>query len=177
MTSGSVIVQSSYNYEEHSIGPYSVPVDFNYVPTGGTENAIPMYRLYEELLANDRAIAVFNLNNLCICVLYPDSLIQVSIGKNAKEYDLQQWRFRQPIITPQLEHVGFIATYQDCLAVTQAPYHLTVNKMGTLSDGFGKLTFNALRNPPYSLYKELVANGAGAVLFDVDKQRPVFLHK
>jgi len=177
MTSGSIIVQSSYDYEEQRIGPYSVPIKFNYVPTGGTENAIPLYRLYEELLANNEILAVFNLNNLCICTLYADKLIQVPIGKNSKENDLSQWRFRYPIITPQLRHVGFVATYQDCLAVTQAPYHLTVNRVGTLSDGFGKLTCNALENPPYSLYKELVEKNADAVLFDLDKQEPVFLFK
>lgn len=175
MSSGSAIVQSSYDYDAQVIGPYVVPVKFNYVPIGGTQNAIPVYRFYEELLANSKALAVFNLNNVCICVLYQDSIIQVPIAKNSQETDLMQWHFQNPIVVPKLRHVGFIATYQECFAVTVAPYHLTVNGMNTLSDGFGKLEINALENPPYSLYKELVNKGADAVLFDLDKQEPVFL--
>lgn len=178
MSSGSTIVQSSYDYEEQRIGPYVVPVKFNYVPTGGTENAIPVYRFYEELLANDRALAVFNLNNLCLCVVYQHCVVQVSIAKNQPEPGLMQWTFQNPIVVPTLRHVGFIATKPECLAVTIPPYHLMVNGMGTLLDGFGKLEINALENPPYSLYKELVSKGADAVLFDLDKQEPVFLwHK
>lgn len=177
MSYGSAIVRSSYDYDEQHIGPYVVPVRFNYVPVNGTSNMIPEYRLYEELLSNDKVLAVFNLNNLCICALYDDKLVQRSISKDKSEDDLLQWVFQSPIVVPKLKHVGFVATYQDCLAVTVAPYHLTVNSMGTLSDGFGKLSFNALENPPYSLYKELVKNNADAVLFDVDRQQPVFLNK
>lgn len=177
MSSGSTIVQSSYDYEEQRIGPYLVPVKFNYVPERGADNTIPMYRLYEELLANNRALAVFNLNNLCICVVYEDRVIQRSISKDKTDDELMQYVYQKPIVVPKLRHVGFIATYQGCLAVTVAPYHLTVNGLGTLSDGFGKLEVNALENPPYSLYKELVNNNADAVLFDVDKQKPVFLYR
>lgn len=177
MSCGSTIVRSTYDYDEQRIGPYVVPVKFNYVPINGTENTISEYRMYEELLASDSALAVFNLNNLCICVLYEDRLVQRSISKDKEEDGLMQWVFQNPIVVPKLKHVGFIATYQDCFAVTVAPYHLTVNMLGTLSDGFGKLEFNALENPPYSLYKELVKNNADAVLFDVDAQKPVFLNK
>lgn len=177
MSSGSTIVQSSYDFEEQRIGPYLVPVKFNYVPEGGTSNTIPVYRLYEELLANDKALAVFNLNNLCICVVYEDRVIQRSVAKDKVDEELMQYVYHKPIVVPRLRHVGFVATYQDCMAVTIAPYHLTVNGFGTLSDGFGKLEINALENPPYSLYKELVNNNAGAVLFDIDKQMPVFLYR
>lgn len=154
-----------------------IPVKLNPTSEASTENKIPEYRMYEELLKSSEVLAVFNLNNYCICVLYKDRLIQVGISKEKPPADLVMWNFKEDIKVPNVTHVGFIATKQDCLAVTEAPHHLTVDENGILSDGFGKLEFNAMHNPPYSLYKELVRNRADAVLYDVDQQRPVFINK
>lgn len=175
---GGEIVQSTYDWDKCTIGPYVLPSKLGYVVENGSSNLIPMYRLYEEMLQHEGTLAVFNVNNYCIATLYDDKLIQVPIYKNDKTKDLVQLTFRDRIKVPILQPVGFVKTYQQCLAVTELPNYLLMDFERNLVGLESKMEGTPLVKPPYNLYKVLLTDEkAKAVYFDTVKQEPVFIYK
>lgn len=178
MSYGGEIVQSTYDYDKSTIGPYTIPYTLSYSAENGVSNVIPMYRLYEEMLQHEGTLAVFNVNNYCIATLYSDRLVQVPIYQNDKTKDLIQLTFRNRIKVPIVQPVGYIKTYQKCLAVTELPNYLLMDFERNLIGLESKMEGTPMVRPPYNLYKVLITEEqAKAVYFDTVKKEPVFIYK
>lgn len=174
---GAEIVQALYDYDMQKIGPYKIPVQLTYVQSPETTSEIPMYRLYEEMLRSNDVLAVFSINNYCIGVLRCDELREVPIAPGDGTKELLMWKF-DPVEVEFFVHIGFVKTYQKCLAVTEAPNFLLMGIGGVL-DGFKtKVVGKPMTNPPYTLYKELIGNEqAKAVYYNLETQSPVFIYE
>lgn len=129
------------------------------------------------MLADERAIAVFNVNNYCLCVVTRNGAYEIP-ATNTPKLELVQWAFREPLPMPIYEHVGYVKTYHDCLAVSQLPTYLLREVASNKALDFEEpIVGRPQLNPPLSLYRELLKSEAKAVYFDEVKQQPVFLYK
>lgn len=153
-----------------------MPVEVKYSGNHSPNN-IPMYRLYEEMLRSNDVIATFSINDYCIGVLRRDELREVPTAEGSRSEDLVMWHF-DPIDVEFFVHVGFVKTYQKCLAVTEVPNFLLMGIGGVL-DGFEtKMEGKPMCNPPFSLYKNLIENEqAKAIYYDLNTQKPVFIYE
>lgn len=179
MTSGAKIVQSSYDYDTHTIGPYTLPFTLYYVNEHNEPNRFPVYKYYEALLRDEEAIAVFNVNNYCFCVVRRNMAYECAVRDNEK-LDLVNFVYRQPLDIPYYERVGYIKSYHECLAVSQFPTSLVrVANSDTAYQFTEHFDGVPLVDPPLSLYKELLnhEDGAQAVYFDTISKQPKFLFK
>lgn len=175
---GSGIVQAFYDWDTQEIGPYKVPIKLTYVVETSQHNHIPVYRLYQELLRTNDALAVYNVNNYCIAVLYRTKLVQVPIVENDNTKDLLMWEFNSPIDVPVVQPVGFIKTHQKCLAVTEAPSYLLMDFERNLIGLKSKMTGSPMVKPPYTLYKDLIKDTkAKAIYYDVELQKNVYIYE
>jgi hypothetical protein len=179
MTFGSEIVESFYDYETHTIGPYTVPLNISYNQGSCQGNAFSMYRYYDTMMKDEEALAVFNVNNYCLCVLHKDYIrmihVQPAFSKSGQK-PLPAFNITPPITVPEYKHIGWVKTYQKCLAVYTWPWHLIQNKItGEVWNFKDKISGRPLENPPLGLYKELVETDHRGVYFDLDKNAPVFI--
>lgn len=175
--SGAKIVESSYDFDKQQIGPYKLPITLPYIPEECNGDVFYKYKYYTALLQDPNALAVFNLNNACLCVACNTYLYETVLNVNTK-LELQQWAFRQPIQPTVFEHIGYERTYQNCLAVSQYPAFLL--RVANSLNAFGyedAIVGDPLVNPPMSLYRELINSEAQAVYFDKKTQQPKFLFK
>ncbi len=171
-------MQSFYDYDTQTIGPYKIPVDIEY-KLSEQSNAFSVYRYYEIMNRFTEALAVFNNNNFCVCILTPEYLR----FEYLTAYEATHNRFKLPIIkldTPivlnKYEHVGWIKTYQQCQAVYHWPWMLLGDtETKEIYDFSDKLSGHPLVNPPLSLYKLLVDTDYNAVFYDLDTCSPVFI--
>ena len=123
-------------------------------------------------------MAVFNVNNYCLAVLYLDKLVQVPIVPNDNRKDLLMWQFSKRLQLPVLQPVGFVKTKQQCLAVTEVPHYLLMNFNRDLIGFESKMDGTPMVNPPFTLYKDLIAdNKAKAIYYDVKLQKNVYIYK
>lgn len=177
MRSGAKIVQSSYDYDTHRIGPYMLPFHIDYIEECCNGDIFHLYQYYQALLADDSALAVFNVNNYCLCVVQRYRAYETDLNPVSK-LELLEWTYGQLGGYQYFAHVGFEKSYHDCLAVTQFPTSLlrAANDKNAYSyeDAFDGVP---LENPPYALYRTLVNSEAKAVYFDVVSHQPKFLFK
>ena len=170
-------MQSSYDYDTHQIGPYTLPIHIDYVAEYCNGDRFYLYKYYKALLDDEDALAVFNVNNYCLCVVRKNLAYETVLDPLSK-LELLQWNFPTEMKTTIFERVGFIKTYQDCLAVSQFPTSLireiNSDKAYEFTDKFDGVP---LVNPPYSLYRELVNSEAKAVYYDTVSQTTKFLFK
>ena len=175
-TSGDTIVKSSFDYNTSTIGPYTLPIKVNHIPTENV-NKFREYKFYEVMLNDPQALAVFNVNNYCLAVLTRYAVYQVP-PRDGMKLDLVNWVFKEPLKFPVYEHIGFVKSYHECLAVTQMPTHLIRKVASNKAEDFTEtLQCNPVVNPPLQLYKELLNSDAKAVYMDAVTQQPVFLYK
>lgn len=172
-----MIVPSSYDYDTQTIGPYTLPVHIDYAQEYCNGDRFYKYKYYQALLQDENALAVFNVNNYCLCVVCRDHAYETDLNA-ASKLELLEWRFPFPIEAAVYQHVGFVKSYHDCLAVTQFPTYL-IRALGSqkayeLEDEFEGVP---LVDPPLSLYRELVNSEAKAVYFDTISKQPKFLFK
>ncbi|MCM1218888.1 MAG: hypothetical protein NC548_30770 [Lachnospiraceae bacterium] len=172
-----MIVPSSYDYDKQCIGPYTLPLDLPYISEYCNGDRFHRYQYYTALLQDEKALAVFNVNNYCLCVVRKDMAYETDLGLNPK-LELLQWAFTNVLNVPLYEHVGFIKSYHNCLAVTQLPTYL-IRVMGSKKACDFEDDFDGapMVNPPLSLYRELVNSEAKAVYFDTTSNQVKFLFK
>lgn len=174
---GAKIVKSSYDFDTGMIGPYAVPINLPYVPESEGNAMFHEYNYYQALLQDDAAIAVFNLNNYCLCVLTHTQLYQTVLQVDTK-LELMTWNFRSPIVKANYQHIGYIRSYHDCLAVSQYPTYLIREVNSQLAEDFTTpIVGKPMIDPPLALYKELLNNEAEAIYYDLVDLEPKLLFK
>lgn len=177
MFPGSKIIKSSFDFDTSQIGPYTLPIKLN-LAVRDKDNKIPIYRLYEEMLFHTDSIAVFNVNNYCICVVTPTQALQVPAYRDRAVRDLLEWKFTYRITNKIYQHIGYVKTYQQCLAVTEMPEYLILDTTKVVPEGFNSMLEATPRlNPPLTLYRELVNSDADAVYIADATGEPRFLYK
>jgi len=179
MTFGSEIVESFYDYDSQMIGPYKVPIEIQYNADSCQGNAFSKYTFYELMNKEEGALAVFNVNNYCFCVLYKDAvrMKHYTVGDlsyNKKE--LPCFSIEPPLDVPEYKHVGWVKTYQKCIAVYTWPWKMIEDTQTKTVWGFkDKLLGEPLENPPLSLYKELISTEHKGVYIDKNTNQVMFL--
>ena len=129
------------------------------------------------MLNDSKALAVFNVNNYCLCVVTRTYAYQVP-ATDTPHLDLVSWMFKEPLNIPVYEHVGYVKSYHDCLAVSQMPNRLIRQVASNKVEDFTEtLECEPMVNPPISLYRELLTSDAKAVYMDANTQQPKFLYK
>ena len=176
MMSGAEIVQSSFDYDTSTIGPFKIPIKLTHVPSE-TVNNFQISAFYNAMVCDERALAVFNVNNYCLCVVTRNGAYQVP-ATNTPKLELTQWTFDHPLDIPVYEHIGYVKTYHKCLSISQLPTFLVRELGSDKAIGFStKLTGNIVTSPPLSLYKqELIQTDADAVYVTSDGE-VVLLYK
>ena len=175
-TYGDTIVKSSYDFETSTIGPYKLPIKINHVETENA-NLFPEYKFYEALVNDSTALAVFNVNNYCLCVV-SKTMAYEKAATDTPKIELVCWPFRHPLNVPTYESIGYVKSYHDCLAVSQMPNSL-LRDVATkeVLDFTEPLVCEPFINPPLSLYRELLTSDAKAVYMDKNTMQPKFLYK
>lgn len=165
--SGAEIVQSSFDYETSKIGPYTLPVKLSHVATENVNN-FQVNTFYKAMMLDERALAVFNVNNYCLCVVTRNGMYEVSVN-GAPLQELEQWTFQHPLNVPVYEHVGYVKTYHKCLTVYQFPTYLVRELGSNKALGFEEaLPEDIVVNPPLSVYKQLIQTDAAAACMRKD---------
>ena len=176
MTFGSEIVESFYDYDTHMIGPYYLPVDIHYDTESCQGNAFSVYRLYEVLNDDEKALAVFNVNNYCFCVVRKDHIRMIPYSYS-DHMNLPAWDITPFIQKDTYKHVGWVKTYQKCKATYTWPWKLIQNvNTGEVWSCVEKIKGTPLENPPLSLYKSLIDTPYKGVYFDLEQNKPVFIN-
>lgn len=178
MTFGSRIVQSFFDYDTSTIGPYTLPVKINYDTSSSQGNSFSVYRFYELLNKHEDALAVFNNNNYCFCLVFKDCLQMVPYRPSDIKpgASLPVINFETNLPVPTYKHVGWVKTYQDCKAVYSWPWKLIQDiDTGDIWDFENKIEGEPLENPPLSLYKQLIDTEHRGIYFDVKQNKPMFI--
>lgn len=174
---GAKIVRSSYDFDTGMIGPYKVPISLPYVHENAGHSMFHEYNYYQALLQDEAAIAVFNLNDYCLCVLTPTRLYQTVLQIDTK-LELLSWDFHCSIVKERYQHIGYVRSYHDCLAVSQYPTYLIREVNSQLAEDFTTpITGKPLVDPPLALYKELLNSEAEAIYYDLVDLEPKLLFK
>lgn len=176
MRSGGEIVQSSFDFDTSTIGPYHIPVKLNYVPESSIVNNIPLYRFYQEMVKSGQALAIFNVNNYCLAILERTCLYEIAPFPSQTKLDLVAWNFSEPITSVVYNHIGYVKTFHKCKAISQYPTYLLADSVtGKIPDFTEQVEGVPLIDPPLSLYRELINSDAKAVYFDTISNKPKFL--
>ena len=173
---GARIVQSTFDFETGTIGPIVTPLRLACIESE-TFNKFPLYKFYQAMLADETALAVFNVNNYCLCVITRNGAYEVAATDTPK-LELAQWSFREPLKLPIYEHIGYIKSHHDCLAVSQYPTFL-LREVGSNKavDFETPIVGNPTIKPKLALYKELIQTEAVAIYFDESTQQSKLLYK
>lgn len=176
---GSKIVQSSYDFDTHKIGPYTCPIDIKYNLENQQGNAVSPYQYYELFRACEDVLAIFNNGNYCFVAIHTDyvSFEPFSASDFKLAEKLPVFPRGKKLSVGTYKHIGYLRTYQDCKAVYQWPWYLIQNvDTGEVPDISDKITGIPMENPPLSLYKELLKTDFNAVYFDTVTNKPIFIN-
>lgn len=177
---GSEIVESFYDFETKKIGPYTIPIDIQYKEDKSAGNAFSIYRYYDLMQKRTDLLAIFNNNNYCFVALTQTSVELLPYHNSDLYYKrngLPFYPLDTPITLPKYQHIGFVKTYQKCLAIYTWPWKLLGDiGSGVVYDSDCKLSGTPLENPPLSLYKYLIDTDFDAVYFDLEQNKPVFIN-
>ena len=140
------------------------------------------YRFYEMMQKHEDALAIFNNNNYCFCLLFQDRIeMHPFYLKDALETRKNTFPiiyFDVPLKIKQYRHVGYCKTYQECKAVFVHPWYM-MQEVGTKTAcGFEtEITGEPVVSPPLSIYKELLKHPEyKGVYLDSVTQQPVFIN-
>lgn len=177
-TFGSRIVESSYDYATSIIGPYKLPIVIHEPEIISQGVAVSVYNFYQLLNKYEDALAVFNNNNYCYCIVFKDRLEMMPFSpNNVKRGDtFPTLHFENNLPVPTYKHVGWVKTYQSCIATYTWPWKLILDEAtGEVWDFSDKIEGAPLENPPLSLYKCLIDTNHRGVYFDTKLNKPVFI--
>lgn len=170
-----IIEAGYYDYATETLGPYKFHEKEGYNQFYYTERPTPPIRLlYQHLLETKTGLAAMFVNNLSVCILFPDGIKYIGIGDDYYNY----------IELKNIEGIrnmlgcGWVKTYMDCADVYRTPYQLQIDlNTGKFYMGNGKWI-----DPPvfpkldieltYPLYKELCeTSNCEAVYLDGDNKK------
>lgn len=176
MHCGGEIVRSFYDFDAQKIGPYKVPFDLYYNVQASTSNLAYEYIYYKTLLSDDAMLAVFNLNNHCICCLYPDRIQQVNLDGCITD-DMLTIFFKEPMKVPALTPIGYWKTYQQNLTVTQAPFSMFIDENGDVVGAKELHIDDVLPNPPVNIYSLLTETPEDTIgiFYTLEHLRPMYV--
>lgn len=176
---GGEIVESSYDYDTQTIGPYHNPVEVHLNQFASQGNSFSRYKYYQILNEDESALAVFNVSNRYFGVLCKDRFYERTFLKDdliRRKRNLPNIQFETPMQIPEYRHIGWIKTYQKCKAVYTYPWKLLQDVNTGELDGFNtKIDGEPLVDPPLVLYKELLDTDYRGVYYDLVKCMPVFI--
>lgn len=177
---GARIIDASYDYDTHTIGPYVCPIDIGCYEENYGECGYSDYQFYELFREFTDLLAIFVVNNMFFCCIH-DGYIVYRPFISTDERSIR----RLPSVpknstfpkAPSYEHIGYIKTYHQNKNVFAYPDYL-VRRVdnGEVPYVSGEVTGVPLLNPPVSLYKELLKTNNLAVYFDTQTGKPVFLN-
>lgn len=175
---GGEIVKSFYDFDTQTIGPFSIPIDLYYDVELSQGNMVNEGCLYKTLLEREDILAIFNLNNFCLVCVTPKFIYEVN-KDGTFNGDLIEWPLLMPVEVPELEHIGYIKTYQENLSVSTIPYYLFRNKKNKIDCTDEVVTGSPLVNPPLQLYKSLIdtAENVHGVYFDIKTTKAIYVDK
>lgn len=175
---GSAIVKSFYDYEACQIGPYHLPLELYYSPEESAANYVYEYVMYKAMINNPLMLAIFNLNNNCLCCVYQEYLHQISTDGTVDPKKPLIF-FDEPLNVPVLKHVGWWKTFPDNLTVTQGPHAMLANDHGiVVSDYEGQIVArDVVEDPPTRLYEKLVEQPEEVIgiMFGIDPMKPIYI--
>lgn len=176
---GGEIVESFYDYETQSIGPYHNPVEVHFNSELAQGNAFSTYKYYQILNEDEQALAVFNVSNAYFGVLRRDRFYERKFALDnliRRGPALPDIQFQTPMELPTYRHIGWVKTYQKCKAVYTYPWKLIQDVNTGKLDGFEtSVSGEPLVDPPLTLYKELLNTDCRGVYYDLVTCRPVFI--
>lgn len=160
---GDVIVESSFNFDTSTIGPYKIPITlpfhYDYI-----SKQLPKYRFYEEMLKSREALAVVDINGSFFAIIEKTRCYLVS-ASDGLECNIRT--FDTPLDVPDYRHVGYRKTYPKNLSVYHYPWYLLQNvETGEVLDFEHAVLQEVLVEPHVGLYKSLIDTPYDAVFFD-----------
>lgn len=177
---GAPIVDASYNYETHEIGPYKCPFHIGFHAESSGERGYSEYQFYEIFRLYEDALAVFVVNNYFFCVIHKNRVTYqpfiIHDDRSRKRLpEVPKGYKMEPI--PTYEHIGYIKTYGQNKNVFAYPDYLVRNvATGEVPYVKDQVSGKPLINPPVTLYKELLKTDAKAVYFDTASSKPIFIN-
>lgn len=176
---GGEIVQSTYDFETHRLGPYLIegapPLFYNDSYTKA--DIIEPAQLYNTLQAFPDAIACFNANNAWVFAITKTHQFMCNPTGNPKNRPNNKM-FPIKVNSKDYYAVGFVKTYPKCKAAFNLPYYLLMDaSTGILVDYDVKLPQKPVVNPPYSLYRSLVNTEHDAIWMDSASNQIHYLDK
>lgn len=178
IVSGAEIVHATFDTTTQMIGPYHVPLNLVLNPSLNMVQATPMARMYEVLLSDENAVAAFEIDAYCICVVTYKYVYQVLIDKNGDDPNLRYFKLAVPIKKKNYRHVGYVKTYPKTKAIAVLPYKLFIDEKGFIPGTRINLSSRAVENPELALYKQLIDHPtAYGVYLNKSTMRPSFITK
>lgn len=178
IASGARIVESSYDYDTHMIGPYKCYVDIA-PPEKISNNQTSWHTLYDLLVSNEDALAVFDNNYTTLVVIYYNAIdVIIQHAAMADKHPELAHHYDVSNLPPQIQyrHIGYERTELKCKSVFIQPYHLIQNPENNIIMGFGVTPDDEpVVNPPISLYAELTKTNHKAVYLSKNTGNPIFL--
>ena len=165
------IVESIYDYDTHTIGPYVLPCHIHAFVDFNPNNAVNMDRLYEVMRNDETILAVFNNCNRTIVAVHANMLQHHSTISSITPSDLRmlcKLEFSKSIAVGHYEYIGFVKTYQLNKSFYTEPYRLIRDINTGVIPGFEdvKLECEPAIDPPLSVYKKLIETDYRAVYVD-----------
>lgn len=173
---GAEIQKGCYDYESHSIGPYSFVAPIEYIQKYHIEMPEPdLHFLYKMLLGHPQALCVFFTNNTYVAVVTEKSIIYTNVYNGN---DVIPYTFQEPLKVLKLVPIGFVKTRTDCVSVATLPYQLFYSmeyKCVYFKNEWVQLSEIPSVNPPVSLYKDLLENSDAEGIYADSNNKLYFL--
>ena len=126
------------------------------------------------------ALAIFNDNNYCFVILTRNQVLfePYAIGDRQRRGNTYpEFNILQPLNIPEYTHVGWVKTYQKCIATYTWPWKLLYDaSSNNIVDSLTPVKGVPLANPPLSLYKSLIDTEFDAVYIDSLSNEPVYIN-
>lgn len=160
---GDVIVESSFDFDNQTIGPYKLPVNlpFSY---DYMDRSLPVYRFYEEMLKSREALAVVDINGSFYGIIEKDRCYYIS-ASDGLECNMRL--FDRPLDIPEYRHIGYRKTYPKNLSVYHYPWYLLQDvSTGKVLDFEDIIVNSPLVEPHVGLYKSLINTPNEAIYYN-----------
>lgn len=156
-----------YDYTTNTIGPYVFAPHVPYIKKHYEDKLMPdPARLYESMLIDNSALAVFYTNNTYLTIVHVSKEEYTNIFKPLDSFDWEMaFRVRATgFLMDRLEPIGFFLTKPLCKTVATLPYNLYRNiDTGQIYTGNGTWvtpqSIPTAVNPPLADYAEMIGSG------------------
>lgn len=178
ISSGSRIIEASFDFDTQLIGPYYFPLKIH--PNKSTNvSSIPIAIMYDNMIADDRILAIFNNCNECMAAMSAKQVwfIPTYVKDAFYHPELRKvYNIEGGPQQPPWQPIGFERTVINCFDAFIPPFKLIANLNTGVICGFkDKLTCTPMLNPPVTLYKELVATSHRGVYIDKETEKRIFI--